>query len=325
MIVLGIESTAHTFGVGILNDRGEILANVKHAYTTEKGGIHPVKAAEHHITHAFSLVKTALRRAHLSMDAVDVIAFSQAPGLGPTLKIGHTMACILALKHTLPLVGVHHCIAHLEIGRLRSGYDDPILLYTSGVNTQLITFQGGTYRTIGETLDMGIGNLLDKFARDLNLGFPGGPHIERLAKQSTQLIELPYTIKGMDVSYGGLYTHVRRLIGRHAKESLCYSLQEYAFAVLIEATERALAQSQKTALVLGGGVACNTRLQEMARIMCQERGAQFSCPRNELLVDNGAMIAWLGVLMAKKRIFVDPNTSRVDPYVRTDEVPACWR
>ncbi len=326
MICLGIESTAHTFGAGIVSDKKEVLANEKKLYTTKKGGMIPVKVAEHHIEQCDAVLKNALDQAGLQLKDIDVIAFSISPGLGHSLRVGATVARTLALKHKKPLVGVNHAIAHLEIGSMLSGFKDPILLYVSGANTQVIAYDGGKYRIFGETLDQGAGNLIDSFARYAGLGFPGGPKIEELAKESKKYIELPYSVKGMDVNFGGLLTNLKQKYRKgYAIEDLAYSLQETVFSMLVEVSERALAHTEKKELVLGGGVACNKRLQEMCSIMCRERGAKFFCPENQFLVDNGAMIAWLGILMYKAGINNKVIDSPIRPYERTDEVEAKWR
>jgi tRNA A37 threonylcarbamoyltransferase TsaD len=161
----------------------------------------------------------------------------------------------------------------------------------------------------------------------MGLGFPGGPILEKLAKESQELISLPYSVKGMDVAFSGLQTNVLHKIKAGVSHStIAFSVQEYAFAMLVEVAERAMAHIGKQELVLGGGVACNKRLQEMCRIMCEERGAKFFCPANEFLVDNAAMIAWTGQIMHEKgHISVDPHVATIKPYERTDEVAVTWR
>lgn len=327
MICLGIESTAHTFGVGIVNNKGEVLANEKASYTTKKGGMIPAKTAEHHVDVCDEVLKKALQNAGLSISQIDLIAFSQGPGLGHSLRIGATMARALSIKHNLPLVGVNHCIAHLEIGHMLFNADEPVLLYASGANTQVIAYDNGRYRIFGETLDIGIGNFIDCLARELGLGFPGGPELQELAHKGTNYIKLPYVVKGMDVSFGGLLTNLKTKIssGKYSKADLAYSAQETVFAMLMEVAERAMAHCGHNQLLLGGGVACNTRLQEMANIMCKERGGECFIPPNSLLVDNGAMIAWLGLLMNKQGISTEIKESKIRPYERTDEIEVKWK
>jgi N6-L-threonylcarbamoyladenine synthase len=326
MICLGIESTAHTFGIAILKDK-KVLANVYDTYRTEKGGIIPTEAAKHHIEVRDELILRALDNARVKLTDIDLIAYSKSPGLAPCLKQGMLVAKDLHEKLKKPVIGVNHCIAHLEIGRMMTKAKDPVLLYASGANTQIIAYAAGKYRIFGETLDLGIGNFIDTFARSAGLGFPGGPKIAELAVKGKRLIELPYSVKGMDVSFSGILTNLQQKLksGNHKLEDLSYSLQETAFAMLVEVSERAMAHLNKKELLLGGGVACNERLQEMARKMCKERGAKFFCPERQFLVDNAAMISWLGLLMYKSR----PRNTKEDidfnPSERTDDVEVKWR
>ncbi len=267
-------------------------------------------------------ISEALDAARIGMKDVDVVAFSQGPGIGHCLRIGAAAARTLSLVHKKPLVGVNHCVSHLEIGKLLTAATNPVLLYVSGANTQVIAFEAGKYRIFGETLDMGVGNMLDQFARHIGIGFPGGPRIMQLAAAGKNYVELPYVVKGMDVSFGGILTNIRRKYdtGSYTKEDLCYSLQETVFAMLVEVAERALAHTDKNELLLGGGVACNTRLQQMCRIMCEERGAKLFVPERQFLVDNPAMISWLGILEYLKGTRTAVEKSAIRPYWRTDEV-----
>ena len=198
MICLGIESTAHTFGVGIIDSKGKVYANVKDAYTTEQGGINPTDAKKHHEDVKDRVVEEALKTANLKLEQIDLVSFAQGPGIAPCLIVGMRKAKELAEKLKIPLVGVNHCIAHLEIGKMMTKAHDPVLLYTSGANTQIIAYDGGKYRVFGETLDQGVGNFIDAFARHIGLGFPGGPKIEKIALAGNKYIELPYVVKGMD-------------------------------------------------------------------------------------------------------------------------------
>lgn len=332
MAVLGIESTAHTIGVGIVEaaEPGacRILANQRDMLTPEEGGIHPREAAHHHAEVGPDLVRAALADAGLDAADLEAVAFSQGPGLGPCLRVGATMARALALRHDKPLVGVNHCVAHLEIGRGMTGTQDPLLLYASGANTQVIAHTRGRYRVFGETLDIGIGNGLDKFARDNGIPFPGGPRIEKEAATVDDAVyhPLPYSVKGMDFSFSGMAIAAQRLVDQGVPfPEVCHSLQETAFAALVEVTERALAHTQKTEVVLGGGVACNQRLQDMVRTMADERGLTYACPPRPVLIDNGAMIAWQGLLQLGAGATTANADSGVLPYQRTDQVEVVWR
>ena len=324
-MILGIESTAHTFGIGIVHE-GKILANVKDSYTTEKGGIIPVEAAKHHQEKAESVYKKALEDAKIKEEDIEAIAFSQGPGLSPCLLEGLKFTKKIATRLKVPVISVNHCLAHLEIGRL-TGARDPVLLYASGANTQIIAYAGGKYRVFGETLDIGVGNFIDTFARYAGLGFPGGPKIAELAAKSNEknYIELPYSIKGMDVSFSGILTKLRQMIEtkKYPLEDLSFSLQETVFAMLVEASERALAHTGKKELLLGGGVSCNKRLQEMCKIMCEERGCKFFVPENSLLTDNGSMIAFTGEILFDNKEYVSPDKLEeidINPRQRTDDV-----
>ncbi len=336
-ITLGIESTAHTFGVGIVKNK-EVLANVRDMYTTQEGGIIPMDSAKHHKEVSENIYKKALEEAGIKEDEIDLIAFSQAPGLPPCLIQGMKFAKEVSKKLNKPIVGVNHCIAHLEIGDL-VGAKDPVMLYTSGANTQVIAYEAGKYRVFGETLDIGVGNFIDNFARFLDLGFPGGPKIEKLASKGNNLIEIPYKVKGMDIALSGILTNLKQKFEskKYSKEGLAYSLQETVFAMLVETAERALAHTGKKELLLGGGVACNSRLQEMCKQMCEERDkslgeVKFFTPNRSLLVDNGAMIAYLGLKMFKSGISSHPEKDKkkfeeldIKPRQRTDDVEVNWR
>jgi len=321
MVIVGIECTAHTLGIGVVSN-GKILSNVRDMYTTSSGGIVPMEAAEHHRRICDEVWARALEDAKIREGDIEAIAISNAPGLPPCLHEGMKFAKRKSEELGVGLIGVNHCVAHLEIGRL-TGAKDPVLLYASGANTQIIAFAGGRYRVFGETLDIGIGNFIDNFARFIGVGFPGGPKVEELASRG-KYIELPYSIKGMDVAFSGLLTNLKQKFEKGLDISdLAFSLQETAFAMLVEAAERALAHTGKKELLLGGGVGCNKRLQEMCEIMCKERGAKFFVPSRDLLLDNGGMIAYLGEIMFKKGLRFEEVEVR--PRERTDDVEVSWK
>lgn len=327
---LGIESTADDFGVGIVSFDGKILANVNDVYIPERGGIHPREASRHHAMVAGRVIAEAFKRAGIKPEEIDVIAFSQGPGLGPCLRVGATVARALASYLNKPLVGVNHCLAHIEIGRMINQVKDPVTLYVSGGNTIVSAFEAGRYRVFGETLDIAIGNCLDVFAREAGLkpspGKPLGAVIEELASKGKKLIQLPYTVKGMDLSFSGLLTAAINLLKeeKYSLEDLCFSLQEIAFSMLTEITERALAHTEKEEVLLTGGVAANKRLQSMLREMAEEHGARFSVVPKEYATDNGAMIAWTGVLCYKHGLIIPVEKSFVRLKWRLDEVDVPW-
>ena len=326
MITLGIEGTAHTLGVGIVDSERKVLANVLDMYRPPEGGLHPREAANHHADVVSPLILKALEEADVLMKEIDVISFSKGPGLGPCLRVAATAARSLSLLLEKPIIGVNHCVAHVEIGRATTGCTDPALLYASGGNTQVIAFANGKYRIFGETLDVGIGNMLDKLGRELGLGYYAGPTIEKLAKEGDKLLELPYSVKGMDISFSGIMTAALALKKKgHRLEDIAFSIQETCFAMLAEVTERAMAHVGKDEVLLGGGVAQNMRLREMIGEMAKERGAEMFVPDRRLCMDNGAMIAWLGNLMYSSGVRMSIDDTTVEQRFRTDEVEVTWR
>ena len=324
MICLGIESTAHTLGIGIINDKGELLSNKKHTLETEKGGIHPIKAAQAHELFYDSLIRSALKESKLTMNDIDLISFSQGPGLGQCLRRGAVIARSLSLLYNIPAIGVNHCVAHVEIGKKLCNLKNPVTLYTSGANTQIIAQSNGKYRIFGETMDIGVGNFLDNIGRYMKLGFPGGPKIEKLAEKGSKYIELPYTIKGMDFNFSGIQNKVKQLLENNSKEDICYSVQENVFAILVEATERAVAHLNSDEVLLTGGVAANKRLAKMIKDMCKQRGIKYGiCPRS-VSGDNGVMIAWQGILEYKSGKRQKISETEIDGSWRTDDVNITW-
>ncbi len=354
MLTLGIESTAHTFGVSVVEsdiDKEDykkatckILSNEKDSYTTKTGGMIPRELAQHHYKCSTSVLKNSLEKAKVNLNEIDLVSFSQGPGIGNALRVGAITARQIALKINAPLIGVNHCVAHLEIGRKLCNATDPILLYASGANTQIICYENSYYRVFGETLDTGIGNFLDTFGRELGLGFPAGPTLDELyfksnlskttnnktLNNSKKLIELPYTVKGMDLAFSGLLTSSTKKIeevkeGKIKQEDLIYSALHNAFAMLTEVTERALAHTEKNEVILGGGVGCSKALQEMVGIMCKERNAKLFIPPNSVMVDNAAQIGWLGALMYSSGARTPKSKLAILPKQRTDDVKVTWR
>jgi len=334
VLCLGIEGTAHTVGAGVVDERCRVLSNEMETYAPAEGGIHPREAANHHAERVLPVIESAMGKAGVSLSDLDLVSFSQGPGLGPCLRTAATAARALAASLKIPIIGVNHCIAHLEIGRGTTPAKDPVLLYVSGGNTQVIAYTGGRYRIFGETLDIGVGNLLDKFGRGMGVPFPAGPRIEREAAAFSGgrvpgaggYIALPYSVKGMDIAFSGILTaaEVKKREGA-AVGALCFSMQETVFAMLVEVTERAMAHAEKDEVLLGGGVAANARLRQMLERMAQDRGARMFVPEKRLCIDNGAMIAWLGLLMHRSGTRMPIENSQIRQRFRTDEVEVTWR
>jgi N6-L-threonylcarbamoyladenine synthase/protein kinase Bud32 len=314
--ILGIEGTAWNLSAAVFGE--DLIAQSSSAYMPPQGGIHPREAAQHHAAAMKEVVGKVLQET----DEIGGIAFSQGPGLGPCLRTVATASRALALALDIPLIGVNHCVAHVEIGRWATGCRDPITLYTSGANTQVIGYLNSRYRIFGETLDIGLGNALDKFARHHGLPHPGGPIIEERAKKG-KYRDFPYTVKGMDLAFSGLVSAAKD--PRIPLEDACKSLQENAFAMCVEVTERALAHAEKEEVLLVGGVGANKRLQEMLFLMCEDRGARFHVPPRQYLGDNGAMIAYTGRLMLESGQTLSIDESLINPVYRVDDVQVTWR
>lgn len=324
MITLGIEGTAHTVSCGIV-DEERIISNSSRTYHNPNGGIHPREAALHHAENVKPVIAQALFDAGLELSQIDLITYSRGPGLGPCLRVAATAARTLALKTGKPIIGVNHPLGHVEIGRKVTGASDPIMLYVSGGNTQIISHSEGRYRVLGETMDIGLGNLLDKLGRDLGFPFPGGPEIERLAKSGNKLLDLPYSVKGMDTSFSGIYTAAKEHLRKgETPEDVCFSVQEYAFAMLLEVLERGLHQTSKNEILLAGGVAKNQRLREMLSEMSESLSIKSYLTADEFCMDNGAMIAQAGMMMHKSGFRMGLEDATVDQRFRIDQVDAPW-
>ena len=324
MLVLGIESTAHTFGIGIVDcSKRKILFNEKSQFKDSSDGMDLRKLSDFHVANFDSVLKEAkkfLKSIGKSFCDIDLISFSRGPGIGNSLKIGSLCAKALSLKYGIPIVGVNHIKAHLEIGKMLTGMSEPMFLYVSGVNTQIIAKdETGKYKIYGESEDIGLGNLFDSFGRLVGFGFPAGPKIEEVAKKSENFVELPYTVKGMNLSLAGIYSNLKQKVEskKYEVEVLCYSLQENCFAMVMEICERAMAYTNKKEMIIVGGVASNKRLTEMAREMCRQRGAKYDSFRMEYALDNGVMIAWQGYL---DRTFArsDINDLKPNAYVNIE-------
>jgi len=333
--VLGVEGTAWAASAAVYDaDSGDVHIETE-AYEPESGGIHPREAAEHMGEHVPQVIERALAHARSLADGdptrdgseapVDAVAFSRGPGLGPCLRIVGTAARALAQRFDVPLVGVNHMVAHLEIGRHRSGFSSPVCLNASGANAHVLAYRNGRYRVLGETMDTGVGNALDKFTRHVGWSHPGGPKVEAAAAEG-EYHELPYVVKGMDFSFSGIMSAAKGAYDDGIPvEDVCCGLQENVFAMLTEVTERALSLTGSDELVLGGGVGQNERLREMLEAMCAQRGAEFFAPEDRFLRDNAGMIAVLGATMYEAGDTIAVDESAVDPDFRPDEVPVTWR
>ncbi|CUS23844.1 LAQU0S12e01310g1_1 [Lachancea quebecensis] len=368
-LALGLEGSANKLGVGIIKHpflskhedsdlshycEMEILSNIRDTYVTPPGeGFLPRDTARHHRNWVVRLVRRALQEANVSDPSqLDTICFTKGPGMGAPLHSVVILARTLSIMWDVPLVGVNHCVGHIEMGREITKAENPVVLYVSGGNTQVIAYSENCYRIFGETLDIAIGNCLDRFARTLKIPNEPSPgyNIEQLAKKcqnKQHIVELPYTVKGMDLSMSGILGYVdslaKDLFNKNTKnkilfdpksgqqlvtvEDICYSLQENLFAMLVEITERAMAHVNSNQVLIVGGVGCNVRLQEMMAIMCRDRSnGQVHATDERFCIDNGVMIAQAGLLQFRMgNVVKDLSETIVTQKFRTDEVYVAWR
>ncbi|KAI9290026.1 Gcp-like domain-containing protein [Umbelopsis sp. AD052] len=339
-IALGLEGSANKLGIGIIQhdetgkSPAKVLSNIRDTYITPPGqGFLPRDTAQHHRDCILEVLRKAMKEANVTPKDIDVICFTKGPGMGAPLTSVAIVARTLALMWDKPMVGVNHCIGHIEMGREITGAGNPIVLYVSGGNTQVIAYSQNRYRIFGETLDIAIGNCLDRFARILGLSNDPSPghNIEQYAKRGKNYVPLPYTVKGMDVSFSGILSHIESLAEEQLKagtvtpEDLCYSLQETLFAMLVEITERAMAHVGSQEVLLVGGVACNEKLQEMMGQMAEQRGGKVFATDERFCIDNGIMIAQAGLLAYSTGYETPLEKTTCTQRFRTDEVYVAWR
>lgn len=325
--VIGIESTAHTFSASVVSSDGEILSNAKNVYVPPEGsGIHPFEASKSHMGGAPAVVKSALQAAGIRQKGISAVCYSMGPGLGPCLRVGAVVARTLAASLGKPLVPVNHAVGHVELGCLLTQTMDPVVLLVSGGHSMVLAYSTGRWRVLGETLDLTLGQLLDQFGRHFGLSSPCGRSIEQAASKSSNYLPLPYSVKGNDVSLSGMLTEAKRLLDRGSSfEDVCFSMQETAFAMMVEVTERALAFTGKGELMIVGGVAANRRLSQMLTAMAARHSARFGSVPLEYSGDCGAQIAWTGYLAFKSGVRVPLAESTVLQSWRLDSVDIPWR
>ncbi|KAL7413421.1 glycoprotease family-domain-containing protein [Mrakia frigida] len=432
LICLGLEGSANKLGAGVIlhspSGQTTVLSNVRHTYITPPGeGFLPTDTAKHHRDWAVGVIRDAMVGAGVGWESVDVIAYTKGelrrrrregererveltlfglflvgPGMGGPLSVFSMVARTLSLLHNIPLIGVNHCVAHIEIARLITSSQNPIVLYVSGGNTQVIAYSQHRYRIFGETLDIAVGNCLDRFARVVGLSNDPSPgaNIEKLARSGKRLLPLPYSTKGMDLTLSGVlkaveaYTLLPNFLpstspttapstptstgaqnllnaplplptataaldqlslapsedstsnasgwglkpseGTFTAADLCFSLQECVFGMLVEITERAMAhvgggkgegegEGRGGEVLIVGGVGCNLRLQEMMKIMAEERGGKLYATDMRFCIDNGIMIAQAGLLQYRMGQRTKLEDSTITQRFRTDEVEVTWR
>ena len=342
MLCLGIESTAHTFGCSIIEidkngdadnaDEEFILSEVRDIYKASEGwGIHPRDASKHHTIVATDILKKCLEEAGVGIKNIDIISYSAGPGLGPCLRIGAVVSRSLASFHNIPLIPVNHAVGHIELGIKLTRSKNPLTLLVSGGHTMLLLYCNNKWRIFGETLDITLGQLFDQVGRKMGFSSPCGSKIEEMSYLSKGRIvyPLPYIIKGNDVSFSGLLSAVKILLNDNDNDvhDICFSLQETAFSIIVEAVERALAFTGNKEFLIVGGVSANKRLSTMLEIACDIHNSNFnSCPLR-FCGDNGAQIAWTGAQMYLNRpsSSVRPENASVNQSWRLDSVHIPWR
>ncbi len=325
--IVGVESTAHTFSVSVVSSEGEILSNAKSVYKPPEGaGIHPFEASQSHIASAPAVLTQALEGSGVGLGDLSAVAYARGPGLGPCLRVGAVVARTLASSLGVPLVPVNHAVGHIELGCLLTKTVDPVVLLVSGGHTMIIAYAGGRWRILGESLDLTLGQLLDQFGRHHGLASPCGRALEEAAASSRNYLRLPYAVKGNDVSFSGLLTASKQLLdGGESFSDVSYSIQETAFAMVAEVTERALAFTGKREVMIVGGVAANKRLSQMMSTMSERHSARLTASPLEYSGDCGAQIAWTGWLAYKSGVSVPVAESGVTQSWRLDNVDIAWR
>ena len=238
---------------------------------------------------------------HINIKDINLVSYSAGPGLGPCLRIGRCGGprSLSQPFYNIPLIPVNHAIGHIELGIKLTNLTNPLTLLVSGGHTMILVFHKNKWRIFGETLDITIGQLFDQVGRSMGFASPCGSKIEELSNLSDKnsVYPLPYVIKGNDVSFSGLLTAVKMLIRNkeYALSDICFSLEETAFSIIVEAVERALSFTEKKEFLVVGGVSANNRLSQMLQMACEYHDSIFkSCPL-QFCGDNGVQIAWTGL------------------------------
>ena len=304
MIILGIETSCDETAASLVLDGRRVLSNVIASQTqlhAPFGGVVPEIAARRHIEIIGYIVDEALNDAGLNLPDVDGYAVANGPGLAGALLVGLNYAKALAYTNKKPLVGVHHIQGHVCANYLDSGLEPPFLcLVVSGGHTVILAVEDyDIYRVLGSTRDDAAGEAFDKVARLLGLPYPGGPEIDKLAKEGRgDAYAFPRAkVEGLDFSFSGLKTAVMQMIHRDKSlkvEDIAASFQQAVVDVLVEKTLKACSQMGYSQVALAGGVACNHGLRKAFEAACGTAGLQLFMPKPIYCTDNAAMIAARG-------------------------------
>lgn len=315
-LVLGIETSCDETAAGVVRRGTEMLSNVIASQAelhAPYGGVVPELAARAHVERMPMVIDQALADAGVNMREIDAVAATRGPGLIGALLVGFATGKAMASALGVPFSGVHHIEGHIVACMLERNNISPpfIALIVSGGHTSLLSVRElGEYDVLGETLDDAAGEAFDKIARFLDLGYPGGPEIDKMAKRGDpDAIAFPRALsgKGLDFSFSGLKTavvrHVRKAeaAGEHIKRAdIAASFQEAVVDVQVEKTLRAARELEADTIVLGGGVAANSRLRERLKAAVEEKRIRLHVPEPNLCVDNGAMIAAAGFIRLRR-------------------------
>ncbi|WP_284036789.1 tRNA (adenosine(37)-N6)-threonylcarbamoyltransferase complex transferase subunit TsaD [Neobacillus sp. 114] len=326
-LILGIETSCDETAVAIIKNGREITANVVASQIESHkrfGGVVPEIASRHHVEQITIVIEEALKQANLTFTEIDAVAVTEGPGLVGALLIGVNAAKALAFAHNKPLVPVHHIAGHIYANRLVTELKFPLLaLVVSGGHTELVYMKDhGHFEVIGETRDDAAGEAYDKVARTLNLPYPGGPHIDRLAHEGRPTIDLPraWLEEGSyDFSFSGLKSAVINTVHNAeqrgetiAPENLAASFQESVIDVLVTKTVRAVAEYGVNQILLAGGVAANKGLRAaLEKAFSDKADVELVIPPLSLCTDNAAMIAAAGSVMFEKGIRADLSLNAI--------------
>ncbi len=300
MKVLGIETSCDETSVAVVEGKN-ILSNIVSSQWihTRYGGVVPEIASRAHLRLFLPILDEALKTAGITIKEIELIGVTQGPGLVGALLTGVSFAKSLSLFLGIPLVGVHHIEGHIfSLFLSHPSLSPPLLvLIVSGGHTEIIMVEDFlVYKQLGTTIDDAGGEAFDKVARVLGLGYPGGPYIERLAKEAKEEVKFPRAkVKGYNFSYSGLKTAVKYFYQKNKDveiKNIARGFQEAAFDVLIEKIDKASKDTEIKKIGIAGGVSINKRLREKFYFTAQKKGWELFFPKPELCTDNAAMIAY---------------------------------
>jgi N6-L-threonylcarbamoyladenine synthase len=313
MIVLGIETSCDETGIALYSSEAGLLAEVLYSQIDlhqKYGGVVPELASRDHIRKTLPLIREVMLKANCKGTDIDGVAYTAGPGLSGALLVGAAIGRSLGMAWNIPTIGVHHMEGHLLAPQLEKNAPQfPfVALLVSGGHTQLVAVEGiGQYKVIGESLDDAAGEAFDKVAKMLDLPYPGGPHVARLAQQGTPgrfVFPRPMTNRpGLDFSFSGLKTFTLNTVQEHSKDNvideqtkadIAHAFQEAVVATMVIKCRRAFKETGMKTLVIAGGVSANTRLREELAIMAAAENGQLYYPQLKYCTDNGAMIAYAG-------------------------------